>query len=92
MLVAILTADFGEVLAVRREFNSLVYFCGYLPASEQYEGMFIGNAEVIPFIPRRYLCHPCMAYTRSKGLSKPVYLTQTCAMSDRFVPEADVVL
>jgi len=37
--------------------------------------MFIGNAEVTPFSPRRYFYHAYMAYMRANGLSKPVSLT-----------------
>jgi putative DNA primase/helicase len=36
-----------EDLAIRRECDSLVDYCGYLMASQQCEGMLIGNAEVI---------------------------------------------
>lgn len=63
-----------EALAIKRECDSLVDFCGYLTASQQCDRMFIGNAEVIPFSPRRYLYHACMAYMRANGLSKPVSL------------------
>lgn len=63
-----------EALAIKREYDSLVIFCGYLMVSQQYDGMFIGNAEVIPFSPRRYLYHAYMAYMRANGLSKPVSL------------------
>lgn len=36
----------------------------------------IGNAEMFPFSPRRYLYHAYMAYMRANGLSKPVSLTR----------------
>ncbi|MGD8163077.1 primase-like DNA-binding domain-containing protein [Pantoea sp. FN0307] len=65
-----------EALAIKRECDSLVDFCGYLTASQQCDGMFIGNAEVIPFSPRRNLYHACMAYMRANGLSKPISLTR----------------
>lgn len=38
--------------------------------------MFNGNAEIVPFSPRRYLYHAYMAYMRANGPSKPVSLTR----------------
>ena len=63
-----------EALAIKREGDSLVDFCGYLMASVICDGMFIGNAEVIPFSPRKYLYHAYLTYMRANGLSKPVSL------------------
>uniref|UniRef100_UPI002360EA2F primase-like DNA-binding domain-containing protein n=2 Tax=Serratia TaxID=613 RepID=UPI002360EA2F len=59
-----------EALAIKREGDSLVDFCGYLMASVQCDGMFVGNASVIPFSPRKYLYHAYMAYMQSNGLNK----------------------
>ena len=63
-----------EALAIKREGDSLVDFCGYLMASVVCDGMLIGNAEIVPFSPRRYLYHAYLAYMRANGLSKPVSL------------------
>ena len=63
-----------EALAIKREGDSLVDFCGYLLASVACDGMFIGNAEIVPFSPRKYLYHAYLAYMRANGLSKPVSL------------------
>lgn len=63
-----------EALAIKREGDSLVDFCGYLMASVVCDGMFIGNAEIVPFSPRKYLYHAYLAYMRANGLSKPVSL------------------
>ncbi|MCS2168039.1 toprim domain-containing protein [Scandinavium manionii] len=63
-----------EALAIKREGDSLVDFCGYLMASVVCDGMLIGNAEIIPFAPRRYLYHAYLTYMRANGLSKPVSL------------------
>ena len=63
-----------EALAIKREGDSLVDFCGYLMASVVCDGMFIGNAEIVPFSPRRYLYHAYMTYMRANGLNKPVSL------------------
>ncbi|HCL6754163.1 DNA primase family protein [Citrobacter freundii] len=63
-----------EALAIKREGDSLVDFCGYLMASVVCDGMLIGNAEIVPFSPRKYLYHAYLAYMRANGLSKPVSL------------------
>ena len=63
-----------EALAIKREGDSLVDFCGYLLASVACDGMFIGNAEIVPFSPRKYLYHAYLAYMRANGLNKPVSL------------------
>ncbi|HII0383876.1 TPA: DNA primase family protein [Klebsiella pneumoniae] len=63
-----------EALAIKREGDSLVDFCGYLLESVACDGMFIGNAEIVPFSPRKYLYHAYLAYMRANGLSKPVSL------------------
>lgn len=65
-----------EALAIKREGDSLVDFCGYLMASVQCDGMFIGNASIIPFSPRKYLYHAYLAYMQSNGLNRPVSLTR----------------
>lgn len=65
-----------EALAIKREGDSLVDFCGYLMASVQCDGLFIGNASIIPFSPRKYLYHAYLAYMQSNGLSKPISLNR----------------
>lgn len=37
--------------------------------------MVIGNAEITPFSPRRYLYHAYLAYMAAHGLNKPMSLT-----------------
>ncbi|EIB8273144.1 DNA primase, partial [Escherichia coli] len=56
-----------EALAIKREGDSLVDFCGYLMASVMCDGLLVGNAEIIPFSPRRYLYHAYLAYMRAHG-------------------------
>lgn len=65
-----------EALAIKREGDSLVDFCGYLMALVECEGMIVGNAEMVPFSPRRYLYHSYLAYMSAHGLGKPVSLTR----------------
>ncbi|EIX4507268.1 DNA primase [Escherichia coli] len=65
-----------EALAIKREGDSLVDFCGYLMASVMCDGMYVGNAEIVPFSPRKYLYHAYLAYMRAHGFGKPVTLTR----------------
>ncbi|SES67387.1 virus D5 protein-like [Thorsellia anophelis DSM 18579] len=65
-----------EALDIKRGTDSLVDFCGYLFASMDCEGMLIGNAEIIPFNPKRYLYHAYLAFMRGNNLAKPVSLTR----------------
>lgn len=65
-----------EALTIKREGDSLVDFCGYLMALVECEGMIVGNAEMVPFSPRRYLYHSYLAYMSAHGLGKPVSLTR----------------
>lgn len=65
-----------EALAIKREGDSLVDFCGYLMNSVACDGMLIGNADITPFSPRRYLFHAYLQYMRANGLNKPVSLTR----------------
>ncbi|MCC8217770.1 DNA primase family protein [Escherichia coli] len=65
-----------EALAIKREGDSLVDFCGYLMSSVMCDGLLVGNAEIIPFSPRRYLYHAYLSYMRAHGFSKPVTLTR----------------
>ncbi|OJP64852.1 DNA primase, partial [Escherichia coli] len=60
-----------EALAIKREGDSLVDFCGYLMASVMCDGLLVGNAEIVPFSPRRYLYHAYLAYMKAHGFGKP---------------------
>ncbi|PAV95620.1 DNA primase [Hafnia paralvei] len=65
-----------EALTIKREGDSLVDFCGYLTAAAECNGLLVGNAEIVPFNPWRYLYHTYLAYMRGNGLTKPVSLTR----------------
>ena len=65
-----------EALTIKREGDSLVDFCGYLTAAAECNGLLVGNAEIVPFSPWRYLYHTYLAYMRGNGLTKPVSLTR----------------
>uniref|UniRef100_UPI0036D98199 primase-helicase zinc-binding domain-containing protein n=1 Tax=Photorhabdus sp. RM322S TaxID=3342825 RepID=UPI0036D98199 len=65
-----------EALNIKRNTDSLVDFCGYLVASIEADGMLIGNAEMIPFNPLKYLYHAYLAYMKGNNLAKPVSVTR----------------
>ncbi|MEQ1969343.1 toprim domain-containing protein [Xenorhabdus nematophila] len=43
----------AEALDIKRGTDPLVDFCGYLIASHEVDGLLIGNAEIMPFNPRK---------------------------------------
>ncbi|ELL6419910.1 toprim domain-containing protein, partial [Salmonella enterica] len=51
-----------EALSIKREADPTFDFCGYLEALPEPEGMYIGNASIIPRQPRLYLYHAYLAY------------------------------
>ncbi|MDC9613057.1 phage/plasmid primase, P4 family [Xenorhabdus khoisanae] len=66
----------AEALDIKRGTDPLVDFCGYLIASHEANGLLIGNAEIIPFNPRKYLYHTYLAYMKGNNLNKPVSVTR----------------
>lgn len=65
-----------EALAIKREGDSMVDFCGYLMASMQCDGMLVGNADITPFSPRSYLYQAYLQFMQAHGLKNPVNLTR----------------
>ncbi|KMW73193.1 DNA primase [Photorhabdus luminescens subsp. luminescens] len=65
-----------EALDIKRGTDPLVDFCGYLIASNEADGMLIGNAEIMPFNPCKYLYHAYLAYMKGNNLNKPVSVTR----------------
>ncbi|MBD2781612.1 toprim domain-containing protein [Xenorhabdus szentirmaii] len=65
-----------EALDIKRGTDPLVDFCGYLVASHEADGLLIGNAEIVPFNPRKYLYHAYLAYMKDNNLNKPVSVTR----------------
>ncbi|WP_080718349.1 DUF5906 domain-containing protein [Xenorhabdus bovienii] len=65
-----------EALDIKRGTDPLVDFCGYLIASDDADGLLIGNAEIMPFNPRKYLYHAYLAYMKGNNLNKPVSVTR----------------
>lgn len=64
-----------EALRIKRDGDSLLDFCAYLMTLVECDGMVIGNAEITPFSPRRYLYHAYLAYMAAHGLKNPLSLT-----------------
>ncbi|MDE1495073.1 toprim domain-containing protein [Xenorhabdus bovienii] len=65
-----------EALDIKRGTDPLVDFCGYLVVSHEADGLLIGNAEIVPFNPRKYLYHAYLAYMKGNNLNKPVSVTR----------------
>ncbi|PHM22673.1 DUF5906 domain-containing protein [Xenorhabdus ehlersii] len=65
-----------EALDIKRGTDPLVDFCGYLIASDEADGLLIGNAEIVPFNPRKYLYHAYLAYMKGNNLNKPISVTR----------------
>ncbi|ENM2168144.1 toprim domain-containing protein [Escherichia coli] len=64
-----------EALSIKREADPTFDFCGYLEALPEPEGMYIGNASIIPRQPRMYLYHAYLAYMEAHGYRNPLSLT-----------------
>ncbi|MBE8598143.1 toprim domain-containing protein [Xenorhabdus sp. BG5] len=65
-----------EALDIKRGTDPLIDFCGYLIASDEADGLLIGNAEIMPFNPRKYLYHAYLAYMKGNNLNKPISVTR----------------
>lgn len=57
----------GEALSIKRDANPTFDFCGCLEALPQTNGMFMGNADIIPRQPRNYLYHAYLVYMGANG-------------------------
>lgn len=56
-----------EALSIKRDADPAFDFCGYLEALPQTNGMFMGNANIIPRQPRNYLYHAYLVYMEANG-------------------------
>ncbi|HDW8580877.1 TPA: toprim domain-containing protein [Escherichia coli] len=64
-----------EALSIKRDADPAFDFCGYLEALPEPEGMYIGNANIIPRQPRLYLYHAYLAYMEAHGNRNTLSLT-----------------
>ncbi|EPU3564141.1 primase-helicase zinc-binding domain-containing protein [Escherichia sp. MOD1-EC4550] len=56
-----------EALSIMRDADPTFDFCGYLEMLPQTNGMFMGNASIIPRNYRKYLYHAYLAYMEANG-------------------------
>ncbi|MEQ1968162.1 primase-like DNA-binding domain-containing protein [Xenorhabdus nematophila] len=65
----------GEAAEIKRETDPLIDFCAYLIALEGASGMLMGNANITPPAPRKYLYHAYMSYMQGNGNKNSLSLT-----------------
>lgn len=65
----------GEALDIKRQSDPLVDFCGYLMPLSTPNGLFMGNANIRPINPKRYLYHAYLSFMESRGHQHPLSLT-----------------
>ncbi|MCS3433332.1 primase-helicase zinc-binding domain-containing protein [Klebsiella sp. BIGb0407] len=56
-----------EAINIKRDADPAFDFCGYLEALEQPNGMYMGNANIVPRQPRNYLYHAYLTYMEANG-------------------------
>lgn len=64
-----------EALSIKRDSDPTFDFCGYLEALSEPEGMYMGNANIIPRQPRQYLYHAYLVYMEAHGYKNTLSLT-----------------
>lgn len=64
-----------EALSIKRDADPAFDFCGYLEALPEPEGMYMGNANIIPRQPRLYLYHAYLVYMEAHGYKNTLSLT-----------------
>ncbi|MEH4657917.1 primase-helicase zinc-binding domain-containing protein [Phytobacter diazotrophicus] len=64
-----------EALSIKRDADPAFDFCGYLEALPDSEGMYMGNANIIPRQPRLYLYHAYLVYMEAHGYKNTLSLT-----------------
>ncbi|EOC1352503.1 toprim domain-containing protein [Cronobacter dublinensis] len=65
----------GEALSIKRDADPTFDFCGYLEALPDANGMYMGNANIVPRQPRVYLYHAYLVYMEAHGYKNPLSLT-----------------
>ncbi|EAB8405533.1 DNA primase [Salmonella enterica subsp. enterica] len=64
-----------EALRIKRDADPAFDFCGYLEALPEPDGMYMGNANIIPRQPRLYLYHAYLIYMEAYGYKNTLSLT-----------------
>jgi len=65
----------GEALSIKRDADPAFDFCGYLEALPDADGMYMGNANIVPRQPRVYLYHAYLVYMEAHGYKNTLSLT-----------------
>ncbi|WP_435339327.1 primase-helicase zinc-binding domain-containing protein [Klebsiella aerogenes] len=65
----------GEALSIKRDADPTFDFCGYLETRAEPDGMYMGNANIIPRQPRLYLYHAYLVYMEAHGYKNTLSLT-----------------
>lgn len=64
-----------EALSIKRDADPTFDFCGYLEMLPEPDGMYMGNANIIPRQPRLYLYHAYLTYMEAHGYKNTLSLT-----------------
>ncbi|MFV7496742.1 primase-helicase zinc-binding domain-containing protein [Klebsiella michiganensis] len=70
-----------EALSIKRDADPTFDFCGYLEALPQTNGMFMGNASIIPRNYRKYLYHAYLAYMEANGYRNVLMMLKEYGMN-----------
>lgn len=58
-----------EAFEIKRDADPLMDFCGYLSEASTPNGLFMGNANIIPANPRKYLYHYYLSFMEGRGIN-----------------------
>ena len=72
-----------EALEIKRSSDSLVDFCGYLLAVQAPSGLYMGNGNIRPSNPRKYLYHAYLSFMEARGHQHPINLS----LFGKFIPQ-----
>ena len=64
-----------EALSIKRDADPTFDFCGYLEELPEPDGMYMGNANIVPRQPRLYLYHAYLVYMEAHGYKNTLSLT-----------------
>jgi len=81
-----------EALEIKRGADPLMDFCGYLSEADTTNGLFIGNANIVPANPRKYLYHAYLSFMEARGHKHPMNLTAFGRAVPQTLKEYEVML
>nr|WP_071991948.1 primase-like DNA-binding domain-containing protein [Serratia plymuthica] len=59
-------------MPIKRGSDPLVDFCGYQRAVSASDGLYIGNVNITPANPRKYLYHAHLSYMEARAYKYPL--------------------